>query len=129
MQGEEGGWFNPSSMNKACIPLIFIKTSQFSFQFFVWWKLFDVRKFKKLSMIKIDHRGCWKRSFIFQALHPSQKLWSNKKKKSIYQIFLYQKILRNIEETDQFSVTCTFDFSATQRLCFESKSIDQGVKS
>ena len=29
----------------------------------------------------------------------------------------------------QFCTTCIFDFSATERLCFEPKSIDQGVKS
>ena len=125
--GGEGGWFNPSSTDKACFPLIFIKPSQI----FFWWKLFDVRKFKKLGIIEIDHRGCWKRTSIFQALKEvihflgfvslpkkyAPKSYNQMKK----ELDSPKKNSENFDENwrnvwcfiGQFLVTCTFDFSSS----------------
>ena len=55
-----------------------------NFSKFFWWKLFD------------GPRGCWKRSSIFQALHPSKKSMlpkanEQRQKKSICEIFHQKK--------------------------------------
>ena len=90
----------------ACIPSIFIKTSQI----FFWWKLFDFSFhqifFGKLRMLKVGPRGRWKRSSIFQTSHPSKKSMlpkanDQRKQKTICQIFhqkKIQKVLMKIEE-------------------------------
>ena len=80
--------------------------------------------FEKLRMIEIGPRGCWKRSSIFQTLHPSKKSMlpkanKQRKKKTICQIF-HQKKSESFDENwrngqrfskfGQFWVKCVFDF-------------------
>ena len=59
-------------MDKACIPSIFIKTSQFFFDESCVISAFTKFFFEKLRMIEIGLRGRWKRSSIFQSSHHSQ---------------------------------------------------------
>ena len=68
-----GGWFNPSSMDMACIPSIFIKTSQFFFDESCLISAFTKIFFGKLRTLKLGPRGRWKRASIFQTSQPSKK--------------------------------------------------------
>ena len=74
-----GGQKCPLETDDACIPSIFIKTSQF---FFFGERClisaFTKIQFGKLRMIEIGRRGVWKRSFIFQTSHPSKKIMLSK---------------------------------------------------
>jgi hypothetical protein len=109
-----GGGIHPSSTDMACIPSIFFQTSQFFFGESCLMSAFTKNFFKKL-------RG----SSIFQSSHPSQKNMlpkanDQKKKKTICQIFHQKKIHKVLMKIEEM---------ATQQLCFEPKSIDQGVNS
>ena len=67
------GGFNPSSADMACMPSIFIKTSQLFFVESCWISAFTKIFLGKLRMLEVGPRGRWKRSSIFQSSHPSQK--------------------------------------------------------
>ena len=90
----------------ACMPSIFIKTSQIFFVESCWISAFTKKFFGKLRLLEVGPRGRWKRSSIFQSSHPSKKSMlskanEQKKKKTICQIFHQKKIwkvLMKIEE-------------------------------
>ena len=70
----------------ACIPSIFIKTSQFFFDESCLISAFTKIFFGKLRMLKVGPWGRWMRASIFQASYPSKKSMlpkANKQRKKI----------------------------------------------
>ena len=122
-----GGQNDPLVTEKTCMPSIFIKTPQIFFDESCVISAFNKKFFEKLRMTEIGPRGRWKRSSIFQMLHPSKKSMlpkanEQRKKKTICEIF-HQKKSESFDENwrngghfskfGHFCITCIFDFSAT----------------
>ena len=101
-----GGCGKTSVADMACMPSIFIKTSQIFFVESCWISAFTKKFFGKLRLLEVGPRGRWKRSSIFQSSHPSKKSMlpkanEQRKKKTICEIFhqkKIQKVLMKIEE-------------------------------
>ena len=121
-----GGRILPVGADIACIPSIFIKTSQI-----VFGKSSLISAFaKKFGEVENDinkPRGRWKRPSIFQMSHLNKKIMlpkanEQRKKKRICQVFhkkkseSFDKNWRNggrFSKFDQFCATRIFDFSTS----------------